>query len=75
MKPSGKQSTLTRKRKEAPESTKQERCDLLVTTVDKHKIIFKKLETILRLMENDQVATEQVMLSITSIIYLYFPFQ
>lgn len=66
---------LNQKKGKKLESTKQERCDLLVTTVDKHKNHIQKLEAILRLMENDQVATEQVMLSITSIIYLYFPFQ
>lgn len=43
------------------ESSKQERNDLLIKTVEKHKNHIQKLEAILRLMENDQVATEQVL--------------
>ena len=42
------------------ESTKQKRYDLLISTVEKHKNHIQKLEAILRLMENDQVPTDQV---------------
>lgn len=51
---------LNQKKGKKLESSKQERCDLLVKTAEKHKNHIDKLEAILRLMENDQVATEQV---------------
>lgn len=43
------------------ESSKQSRNDLLVKMSDKHKNHIKKLEAILRLMENDEVSTEMVL--------------
>lgn len=42
------------------DSTKQARNDLLVNTAEKHKNHIKKLEAILRLMENDHVGTDKV---------------
>jgi len=51
---------LNQKKGKKLETSKQERNDLLVTTTEKHKNHIQKLEAILRLMENDQVATEQV---------------
>jgi CCR4-NOT transcription complex subunit 3 len=54
---------LTQKKGKKLESTKQERCDLLISTVEKHKNHIQKLEAILRLMQNDQVSNEQVCLT------------
>ena len=42
------------------DTSKQARNDLLVKMADKHKSHIKKLEAILRLMENDEVTTELV---------------
>lgn len=51
---------LSQKKGKKLDSTKQERNDLLISTVERHKNHIQKLEAILRLMENDQVANEQV---------------
>lgn len=62
---------LNQKKGKKLETSKQERNDLLVATTEKHKNHIQKLEAILRLMENDQVATEQVKISLlNSISYL-----
>ena len=59
---------LNQKKGKKLESSKQERSDLLVATFGKHKNHIQKLEAILRLMENDQVATEQVRMNYMSYI-------
>ena len=51
---------LSQKKGKKLDSTKQERNDLLISTVERHKNHIQKLEAILRLMENDQVSNEQV---------------
>lgn len=56
---------LNQKKGKKLEASKQERYDLLLSTTEKHKNHIQKLEAILRLMENDQVATEQVFLFFT----------
>ena len=63
---------LTQKKGKKLESTKQERCDLLVSTVEKHKNHIQKLEAILRLMQNDHVSNEQVTSIISYVIRLRF---
>jgi CCR4-NOT transcription complex subunit 3 len=65
---------LNQKKGKKLESSKQERSDLLVSTVEKHKNHIDKLEAILRLMENDQVATEQVKLIIIRYDILIYDF-
>jgi CCR4-NOT transcription complex subunit 3 len=52
--------TINLKKGKKLESSKQTRNDLLVKMSDTHKNHIKKLEAILRLMENDQVSTEAV---------------
>lgn len=42
------------------DTSKQTRHDLLVEMSEKHKHHIKRLEAILRLMENDQISTDQV---------------
>lgn len=52
--------SLNLKKGKRLDATKQTRHDLLVRMAEKHKNHIQKLESILRLMENDQVSTEQV---------------
>lgn len=51
------------------DSTRQARNDLLVNTSEKHKNHIKKLEAILRLMENDHVSTDKVLFNLQYTFY------
>lgn len=64
------ESLLVGKKKRL-DKDKQEKLDELKARVERHRFHIRKLETVLRMLDNMSVEVKKVLLNIMSIIYLF----
>jgi CCR4-NOT transcription complex subunit 3 len=64
------ESLLVGKKKRL-DKDKQEKLDELKARVERHRFHIRKLETVLRMLDNMSVEVKKVLLTIMSIIYLF----